>query len=173
MTRRARRNIDVDELVRSRKDPVTLKDDLLSLLAVLSAIKWVAWNAHWKAHGHHFYSDHQLFERIYSGEGGGPAIDEQIDGLAERIVAKYGDSALDTPGLSGRIQSFVQIASPPGSKKAPWTSLLLLEQTVLRYIHAALKNITPTDIVLDNYLQTIADERSVAVYLLQRRARLK
>ena len=63
--------------------------NLLSmLLAVLRALQFMHLTAHWISKGNAYYGDHLLFERLYGGMG------EEIDGLAEKLVAMHGAEAV-------------------------------------------------------------------------------
>jgi DNA-binding ferritin-like protein len=62
---------------------------LTCLLGLLRALHWSHWNAHWQVKGRAFYGDHELFERLYTGMPG------EIDGLAEKMVERYGDIPVD------------------------------------------------------------------------------
>ena len=74
---------------------------LRDLLAMLRAMHWNYWTSHWQSKGDPFYGDHLMFERIY-----GSIIDE-IDGLAEKMVALIGPEAVDPVDSIGRAHTFL------------------------------------------------------------------
>lgn len=147
-----------------------LHQQLLQLLATLRAIKWHAWNLHWKAAGPASYSDHLLFQRIYAGEGGGPEIDEQIDGLGERITALYGDRGIDGP----RITEMAYRIHKAITGMTMVAGALELEQKALRLSSSiadrVAKGAPRLRVSLDNFVRELADARSTVVYLLKQRA---
>jgi DNA-binding ferritin-like protein len=71
-----------------------LHGTLVDLLGALRAVHWHAWTTHWKCSGDSFYGTHLLFQRIYAGDGGGPNLEAQTDGLGERMVALYRSKVL-------------------------------------------------------------------------------
>jgi len=137
-----------------------LQAQLNTILAALKAIHWHAWNTHWNAAGPQFYSDHELFQRLY--EGASPNIQAQMDGLAERII-----------GLGHKVNEFgVDRRANDILSEIKGVSLvegaLILEQLFQKMIKKALP-LVKNSTILDNYLRTMADERSAAIYLLRQR----
>jgi DNA-binding ferritin-like protein len=147
----------------------TLSQNLINLLATLRAIRWHAWNTHWKAKGLTAYSDHLLFQRIYSGDGGGPKIDDQIDGLGERIIALFGNDAVDGVEVSKRANRIHQGVEGLGMI----AGALELEQEALKAAATVAEKVSqgPAElrISLDNFVRELADARSTVIYLLQQR----
>jgi hypothetical protein len=141
-----------------------MQRELTNLLAALKAIHWYAWNIHWNATGPQFYSDHLLFERLY--QEGPPNIVEQIDGLAERIIGT--GHQVDAFVIDRRSNDLLQKVK--GMK--PVEGALVLENLFARLASKAIGKLDGTDpksVTLDNYIRTLVDERSAAVYLLQQR----
>ena len=62
----------------------TLAGAMRQLIYQLQAVKVAAQLAHWNSHGPHGYSDHLLYERIYT------KMDKRIDTLAEKYVSYIG-----------------------------------------------------------------------------------
>ena len=147
----------------------TLPQSLTDLLATLRAIHWHAWSTHWKAKGSDAYSDHLLFQRIYSGDGGGPKIDDQIDGLGERIIGLFGNSAVDPAAVA---QKAVQIQKGIAGL-GMIAGALSLEKAALgqaaRVADLVAKGPAALRIGLDNFVRELADARSTVIYLLQQR----
>lgn len=147
-----------------------LHSKLLELLATLRAIKWHAWNLHWKAAGPNAYSDHLLFERIYAGDDDDSLkIDDQIDGLGERITALYGGQGIDGPRLtemSARIHKAV-------AGMTMVAGALELEEKALKLTAAIADRVTKgapqLRVSLDNFVRELADARSTVIYLLKQR----
>lgn len=59
--------------------------DMKKYLSLLKALQAYYQHAHWISKGETFYGDHLLFERLYG------SVNEQIDSLAEKMVALGGD----------------------------------------------------------------------------------
>tara|TARA_Y100000034_G_C6900077_1_gene415959 strand:+ start:1575 stop:2261 length:687 start_codon:yes stop_codon:yes gene_type:complete len=146
-----------------------LSHALTDLLANLRAIHWHAWNTHWKAQGGDSYSDHLLFQRIYAGDGGGPSIDDQIDGLGERIIALFGNKSVDGVEISRKAADIHQRIQDMGRV----AGALALEKEARRRVAAAADQMAkgPAElrISLDNFVRELADARSTVIYLLQQR----
>ena len=148
---------------------IDLRKNLTDLLATLRAIHWHAWNTHWKAKGTEAYSDHLLFERIYSGEGGGPSINDQIDALGERMIALLGNDAVNGVEISQKATKIQQGIKGLGMA----AGALKLEQSALdqvaRIADLVAKGPPALRIGLDNFVRELADARSTVIYLLQQR----
>jgi hypothetical protein len=146
-----------------------LRQTLTDLLATLRAIRWHSWVTHWKAQGGDAYSDHLLFQRIYSGEGGGPKIDDQIDGLGERVIALFGNAAIDGATVAEKATRIHRSIKGLGRI----AGALKLEQSALQEAASAAdlvaKGSPALRIGLDNFVRELADARSTVIYLLQQR----
>lgn len=144
-----------------------LHTSLSELLALLRAVHWNAWVTHWRASGRDSYGDHLLFQRIYEGSGGGPDIAEEIDGLGERMLAMYGQEAVDAVAVQQRSTALLKDVQRLSciDRALKLESLLLLEAV------RAVKLCGDTGLALDNFLRNLADERSTVVYLLRQRIR--
>tara|TARA_Y100000310_G_scaffold318871_1_gene373417 strand:- start:956 stop:1768 length:813 start_codon:yes stop_codon:yes gene_type:complete len=133
------------------------------------AAKTHAWVSHWKASGPTSYSDHILLQRIYSGDGGGPKIDDQIDGLGERIVALFGNESVDGVKVSKEATRIHQGIKGLGLV----AGALELEQEALQKVADVTSRISkgPAElrIGLDNFVRELADARSTVIYLLKQR----
>lgn len=143
----------------------------LSIVAHLRAIQWLAWNAHWVSSGPNAYGMHLLLERLYSGKGDdapGPNIEEHIDEIGERIVAYFGNSAIDPAQLNH--QSTLLLQSVAKQETDPVCQLLCLErslQRVLKDVWEKEQSSKDRSLGLDDYLMGLANERDTVIYLLQ------
>ena len=138
---------------------------LFEILALLRTVHWNAWVTHWKSAGSDSYSDHLLFQRLYTGDGGGPDIENEIDALGERTIALYGQSGVDLVAIQRRSAVLLDnVHALPSIERA-----LKLEAILLLELVKAVRLCEKTDIALDNFLRTVAEERSTVVYLLQQR----
>ena len=59
-------------------------------LALLRAQYHSYQESHWTAHGDNFYGNHLLFQRLYE------SVQDEIDGFAEKSVARFGNPIIDT-----------------------------------------------------------------------------
>lgn len=139
---------------------------LQELLALLRAIQWHAWASHWVAKGENYYADHLLFERIYTGGGGAP-INDQIDGLGERMVSEFGVSCIDSASLGQRSADMISAAK--AKQSTALAQAFYLEQQLQLLIRDLLKTLTPDQVVWDNFLRSTSDQRSEVYYLLKQR----
>jgi DNA-binding ferritin-like protein len=140
-----------------------------SLLACLRAAHQAHWTAHWTAEGANFYSDHQLFDRLYSG------ITGEIDGLAEKIVALYGSAGVALPEQMIEMAQYI----------VKWTSthptnLVRRSQTIEADIQMAIDTTRKAleaegnmSLGMDNFLQGLADAHETPQYLLGQRLKDK
>lgn len=136
---------------------------LSELLSVLRAMHWLHWTAHWQAAGTAFYADHELFARLYGG------LVDEIDGLAEKIVASYGADAVDAVSqvdLAHRVLTRWYEDSNPLSRA--WTAEQTL-QVAIGGVLSALGKEGKLSTGLENFLQGLADAHETNIYLLTRR----
>ena len=135
---------------------------LADLLARLRALHWFHWTAHWQTEGGHFYGDHLLFERMYTG-----MVDE-IDGLAEKIVAMHGESVVDP--LPSMVRAARFVGAYEGNSliaKALWAEGDL--QEALSETWAALEISGGRTLGLEDFLSAMANAHETNTYLLQQR----
>lgn len=133
------------------------------VLAWLRALFFVHWTAHWQSGGPQEYGDHQLFSRLYRG------INDEIDSLAEKLVAYYGESSVDVNSSVIEMASIIRRTQGTGVGR----SLAMEEafQQELEGIYKFLKNRGELPLGLDNFLQGVADRHETYVYLLKQRLR--
>jgi len=144
-----------------------LKDKLSSLLALLRAAQQTHWTIHWQSQGLAFYSDHQLFDRLYTG------MSEEIDGLAEKIVRYYGEEAVDPlaqmQGMTNWVQKWTQ------NEDTLVDMADAIEFDIQQSIEEALETAELTGEAsygLENFLQGIADSHETNQYLLGQRMKV-
>ena len=173
---------------RNPEQPVPLSKSLLDLLATLFAVKTYAWTAHWNAKGPTSYSDHLLWERLYT------KIDKSIDKLGEQFV-----------NLTGQPVPFVELAENVsfvlplchdkiwqttgiGGDVTKWAQTLPAEEALLLLVQRAqeqsdkirvslpgpgrpdaaqMKGVSASG--LDNYLNDLNDRLDTFVYLITQR----
>lgn len=149
---------------------MSLVSSLQELLSQLRAIQWHAWTSHWMARGPEFYSDHLLLQRIYeSPEEGGVDINAQIDKLGERMVSAFGGASIPAGQIEHRAADLVEQAISRNQNDV-FGAALDLEKQIQSQVARILKDLGASEVVWDNFLRTLADERSEVYYLIQRRS---
>lgn len=138
---------------------------LVCLLGVLRAMKWNYWNSHWMVKGNPYYGDHLLFERLY-----GEDIDEQIDTLAEKIVA-YDANIISGPLMRSAFNKFLDKHQ---SNVDAFDRALEIEssfQKVVRKTYQEVKSSGDLSLGMDDFLMSTANQRETALYLITQRVR--
>lgn len=138
-----------------------------SLLACLRAAHQAHWTAHWTTEGDTFFGDHMLFDNLYG------AIHNEIDGMAEKMVAMYGAASVTLPDQMLEMAQYI----------AKWMSMhptnlvnrsLAAEADIQTAIETA-RNVMKTEgalsLGMDNFLQGLADNHDKSRYLLGQRAK--
>jgi DNA-binding ferritin-like protein len=124
---------------------------------------------HWISRGDNFYSDHKLFEGLYS------TIVEEIDEVAEKAVG-YGSDA--NVNLQLQISQLLRLSNDCGSPQtvpqasdlakaslcAEWNFLKVMSSVFARLREQG----TMTD-GIENMLQSVCDTHEKHIYLLKRR----
>ena len=137
---------------------------LVGLLGLLRGLKWAFWNYHWLSKGKISYADHLLFERLYSTQ-----IDEQIDTLAEKIVA-YDSFILKSPVMRTAFNRFLDTQHLEGNSLAQSAyNLEKVFQAALNNTYQKLKQAGVLSLGMDDYLMATANERETVLYLLKQR----
>ena len=140
---------------------------LVGLLGFLRALKWNYWNSHWMVSGEPYYGDHLLFERLYS-----TVIDDQIDTLAEKIVA-YDPSILREGTMRSAFNSFLDKYQREFAR-SPVQRGIAMERKCkksIKTVYEELKSSGCLSLGMDDFLMATASERETAFYLLNQRAR--
>lgn len=164
-------------------------DSLRDLLSWLQAARLFYHSIHWRVRGSSFYGDHLLFQRLYSGDEGGPDLDSQIDKLAEKMVAKYGpysvqiyphkDDTFHHTSLISKIDYALEDSSGKFVDETykfvsdcPFRQAIQIEksiQKVISYCYNELKKNNSLSLGMDDFLMSLASERETAMYLLKQR----
>lgn len=134
-----------------------------TLLAVLRALHWNHWTSHWQSVGTASYGDHLLFQRLYE------EIEDDIDGLAEKAIAQYGNLVVDPVRQADLMAAILK-------RWAPVEGLVQRAMQAEKALAKALENaITAMDATHElskgtqAFLEGLADKRETAVYLLGQR----
>lgn len=135
---------------------------LQNILAALRALHLLHWTAHWQVKD---YQDHILMQRLYE------AIPEEIDALAEKIVALAGPTAVDLGAQMELIHEFMQSVEESGNADVMCRALTAEEllQNILANGLAELRAGGKISLGVDDFIMTTADAHDTAVYLLRQR----
>lgn len=136
---------------------------LQDLFALMHALYWSHWTSHWQTKGSPFYGDHLMFQRMYEG------MKEEIDTLAEKMIAKHGGSAVDSlPHLV--------LVQPWLARWAQHEDLILRAlqaetdfQEVVRRVYDDVKGLGGMTLGLDDFIMSTANDHETHLYLLQQR----
>jgi len=160
-----------------RGDPEERSEHLLRvLLALLRAQYLLFHNAHWETTGDAFYSDHTLFARLYEGDGEEDAgVVGDIDGLAEKMVGKYGPEAVDMRIVGPLMHSW---SACWGDLKEACLKRRALKseedlQKVTKLVYDSLKKWGTLSLGMDDFLMAMANKHEVNQYLLRQTLRGK
>lgn len=136
---------------------------LTNILAALRALHLSHWTAHWQATN---YQDHILMQRLYE------AIPEEIDTLAEKIVAVSGGGAVDMTSQMVLMHDFFDEVNASGETDGLCRALFAekLLQSILKNGYAELKE-SGMSLGVDDFIMATADAHDTAVYLLQQSCR--
>ena len=137
---------------------------LLQILAILRAIHWSHWTAHWKSAGETSYQGHLLFQRLYE------ATEGEIDTLAEKIVGEYGSEAVHNLSVMADAVTFLTVHA--SQEDNPYACALAMEehlQGALKTTYEALKASGSLSLGMDDFLMATANAHETALYLLRQR----
>jgi len=135
---------------------------LSELLALIRSSQLISQTCHWTISGPQFYGDHQLLQRIYEG------MNNQIDGLGEKIVNNGG--SVCPCDQSKLISQFVIQFND--SQSDCMNICLGIETAIIdkiSLVRQQLESNQKLSDALDNFLQGLADEHDVFIYLLKQR----
>lgn len=136
---------------------------LKNLFAFLRAMHWNHWTTHWQVQGVPYYGDHLMFQRIYEAMG------DEIDGLAEKMVAMCGTHCVDSHDSIDRAHNVLKrwAENPDIISRALQTEQEF--QTLLAGVYELLDAEGHLTLGLDNFLQGLADAHETNLYLIQQR----
>lgn len=136
---------------------------LSGLLALLRAMHWMHWTAHWVSKGMPYYGDHLLFERLYTG------MTDEIDTLAEKLVAGFGAEAVCPKCQSKLMANIVasQVEQPDIVMRAKDSEDIL--QVVLKAIFESLEDRDELSLGMNDFLAALANAHETNQYLLGQR----
>lgn len=144
--------------------PRSLKT-LHQLLSILRALHWAHWTFHWKMKGDTAYADHLLFQRLYE------ATEEEVDGLAEKLISYGGDETTSPVNLMEASLRFLNLHPSPadGPVEETYRAALDMEkhlQRALSRTQEILDEEGELTLGLDDFLAATASAHETALYLL-------
>ncbi len=145
----------------SMQDKLSL---LLVLLAGLRSAHLSHWTSHWQVKGQPYYGDHLLMDKLYN------SLPEEIDTLAEKIVAEFGAEAVEMTAQMAEMSLQIQAISE--ASKSPLHRALCVEeflQDLFEYVYDELEG--QMSLGLDDFIMSIANDHETNLYLLKQRFR--
>lgn len=137
-------------------------ENQLMLLGMLRVCYQLHWTAHWQSQGPNSFSDHKLFEMLYTG------LAPTIDALAEKIVCEYGAEAVDP--LAG--QRFFGACMEGLCDGSPhYVARSLAAEQRLMAMTAKMLEQEELSYGMEDLLNAMLNERETALYLLKARMR--
>jgi DNA-binding ferritin-like protein len=134
------------------------KELLQECLAALRALQMNYQTSHWHVGGKNFYEYHLLFERLYA------SAEKEIDVLAEKLVAYYGDKSVDLKDSLKRMERWIK-NWPSGHVEGAIHAEKDI-QTVLSYAYGELKRKDEISLGLDDFMMATANAHETNLYLL-------
>ena len=118
---------------------------------------------HWHAAGENYYGDHLLFERLYGN------LQEELDGVAERIIGLLGSEAAD-PATDAETAAKMTAKLMNGADPKDFAEIAIGAEKALQSL---LKDIMKEDTTdgLEDLIQGIASAHETHLYLLQQRSK--
>lgn len=138
---------------------------LSDLLATLRAVHFIHWTGHWQVKGNPYYGDHLLLQRLYEG------LDNEIDTLAEKLVAMFGVEIVNPAQQSVRMNQIIQSLS---TIQNPIMRSLNAEKKLMRLLEHTFKNLEKQNSLslgMNDFIAATANAHETYIYLLQQRTR--
>jgi len=134
---------------------------LRNLLAVLRAQYLSYQTSHWQVVGEAYYGNHLLFQRLYE------SVQEQIDGLAEKMVGYLGIEAVAlSPQIEGIEKFTLQWAKVPCHHRRGLLSERYCQETI-KTAYDSIKAAGAMTLGLDDFLMATSNEHDSNQFLLQ------
>lgn len=136
---------------------------LADLLALIRAQQLAYWTIHWTVQGTAYYGDHLLFQRVYE------ALSEEIDALAEKIVAHISPDFVELTDQMARMQAWTDswcLIDDPFLRAQRSEEDF---QSAVRSAYDILDETGYLTLGLDDFLMAIANAHETNQYLLKQR----
>lgn len=140
-----------------------MKDLFSKLLAHLRAQAMYLQTAHWTSKGTEYYSDHQLFERLYNG------VDSEIDALGEKAVGLTGGETVNlTQSLAMALDTIQGLPQDCQNNFDCFLAAGKLEQELITLCTAG-DHLEDATLGFKNLMADIADRAEGRFYLIKQR----
>lgn len=140
---------------------MSTEEILVEVLSLMQAQYHNYFTNHWQAKGDNYYGNHLLFQRLYEG------MVEEIDTLAEKIVAYFGGSSVDMSKVNKRSQFWID----RWNRKSDIVERSINSEKDLHNIldktYNILKERKDMSLGLDDYIMATANAHETNLYLLQ------
>ena len=140
---------------------------LLQLLAILRAMHWAHWTAHWRMRGTPFYGDHLMFQRMYEELAG------EVDSLAEKIIGTYGGNSVKDEHVISDAHRFITACETAVRDGDLYKRALMMEtylQNAIKTTYDALKASGELSLGMDDFLMALSNAHETNLYLLRQRS---
>lgn len=144
-------------------DPALVKGALQPVLVHLLALYQLYYFGHWTSRGRAFYSDHELFSRLYG------VVQKEFDSVAERLMGHAGEVALHGVFPAATMKSAAWMKSSDqiiGTAIQAETAF----QSVLHHAYTVLDQQNALTLGIDELLMQISSAHEGHIYLLKQRA---
>lgn len=142
-------------------ETISAKEHLQSLLALLRALHWEYYTSHWRVKGVAFYGDHILFERLYEN------MPEEFDGLAEKMVCKYGEAVVEPSHQMKLCHAWLVHIEGIMDWYDRGIRLEELLQDQIKRTYDILDRASELTLGIDDFLMTLANRHETHLYLLK------
>lgn len=136
-------------------------EPLQAVFSALRALHWFHWTNHWQSSGNGAYARHLLFERLYTG------VVDEIDGLAEKMVATFGNEAVEPLGSISQATLWLEKWTEGPDVLARALEAEQDVQGVLQGAYDSIKESGGMTLGLDDFIMATANAHETNVYLLQ------
>lgn len=136
-------------------------EPLQAVFSALRALHWFHWTNHWQSSGNGAYARHLLFERLYTG------VVDEIDGLAEKMVAAFGNEAVEPLGSISQATLWLEKWTEGPDVLARALEAEQDVQGVLQGVYDSIKESGGMTLGLDDFIMATANAHETNVYLLQ------
>lgn len=133
------------------------------LLATLRAAQMIHQTGHWRVGGKTYYGDHRLLERLYNSVG------EEIDGLAEKMVEKYGEDSVDLHGQIDHMHTVIKGVAKISCNFKRAQAVEKMLQKLFKLSYDKLKEAEDLSLGMDDFLMASANNHETNCYLLGQR----
>lgn len=141
--------------------------ELVVILGALRSLAMVHQTHHWQSHGPNSYSDHLLFERLYT------ETSDEVDGMAEKIAGLSSISLLALSKHVITLTGFLGALKEGGTSDSLHRKSLDAEKLLVSLVETVMARLEAKGSLtrgLENLLGGIADKHEGHIFLLKTRS---